>query len=110
MCFSMKICLVAFALILTAAPITASAEQNARDGKKGLNAVNVKVCGTDSSNTVEELHDIAEAFIQWYLTVKLDSSWIRLGVANVSDESDESEATKPRTKFKAGADLAGSVN
>lgn len=108
--YSKNICFFAFAVMLAAVPLTANAEYELKDGKKGLNAVNVKVVVTEPDVTLTQLENIALAFFQWYVPVEIDPAWIGLGDSIVSDKSEEGETTKRRPRFKAGSDLSSSVN
>ena len=103
---SFKMCLIAFALLFS----FASLEKLAAEGRKGLNAVNVKVIVTDNSFSIGDLQKAVLGVIQWYLPIEIRSDWFSPRDARISDDSGDTEGTKSRPRFKAGADLSGAAN
>lgn len=106
MYLSFRMCLIAFALLFS----VASLETLAAEGRKGLNAVNVKVVVTDNSFSIGDLQRAVLGVIQWYLPIELRSDWFSPRDAGVSDDSGDTEGTKSGPRFKAGADLSDSAN
>ena len=90
-----------------------------KDGKKGLNAVNVKVVSVGPSDGMTEVPMAALVALNWLFPISetaefMDVVW---GLMNQtatddrkSDDRKSKDPEKKRAKFKAGSDLSSSVN
>lgn len=83
-----------------------------RDGKKGLNAVNVKVVSVGPADVMTEFQMDLFAVLDWYFPVSETTAvmdrlrgWIDRAAREIPEET-----TQRKLNFKAGADLSSSVN
>ncbi|MDE0866915.1 MAG: hypothetical protein OSA98_24310 [Rubripirellula sp.] len=100
-----------------------------KEGKKGLNAVNVKVVSVGPSDVMTEVPMAALVALNWLFPISetaefMDVVWGLMNQTATDDRKSgdrksgdrksgdrKSKATdKNKVKFKAGSDLAGSVN
>lgn len=87
-----------------------SRETLAAQGRKGLNAVSVKVVVTDNYISIGGLRRVVLGVIQWYLPIEVRADRFSTPDPKASDDSGDTEAAKRRPRFKVSADLSGSVN
>jgi hypothetical protein len=89
------------------------------EGKKGLNAINVKVVSVGPSDAMTEVSMAAIVALNWLFPISdtaeyMDVVWGLMNQTATDERKSgdrKSKATnKNRVKFKAGSDLAGSVN
>ena len=90
-----------------------------KDGKKGLNAVNVKVVSVGPSDGMTEVPMAALVALNWLFPISetaefMDVVWGLMNQTATDDrKSDDRKSKDPeekRAKFKAGSDLSSSVN